>query len=98
PPRPPLLPYTTLFRSSAREALPRPLDIVALSQVRARVRRTYELARFVDAVHGRKPVTLRRGQEEGGVRHPERQEDPLAQERIQGDRKSTRLNSSHVKI
>src|SRR5690606_39383358 len=72
PPRPPLFPYTTLFRSD------RPTHRVTVA-----------------AVPGRGLVAGRRLVRHAGVAEG----DALGFEQLaQPDRKSTRLNSSHVKI
>src|SRR5699024_12567069 len=98
PPRSPLVPYTTLFRSAA-QARETELEeeLLQLAQIRdehlafvvdeevglARVRgRERPLGQVVDEVRGRAEGVLDEA-------------DDLAQRR---DRKSTRLNSSHVSI
>src|SRR5690606_41360444 len=84
PPRSPLFPYTTLFRSQSRH-LRRHEGVVGLHQ-----------AHFGEWVVGV-------GIEAGGYEHPVRPELPQCRdhqfrEGLPIDRKSTRLNSSHVKI
>src|SRR5690606_40858121 len=85
PPRPPLLPYTTLFRSGQR-----------LGEAVHRRR-----LRGIGASHRHRPLPRvsrlgpARGTRDGG----DRRGSPLLAERCcPADRKSTRLNSSHVKI
>src|SRR5690606_41408238 len=96
PPTPPLFPYTTLFRSLAHDADAGVVGLVEVhvEQVRRRVRdldgvrppRLRGLLVF-DLVAEHAGLRRRRGvplQDDDGV--------------VRGDRKSTRLNSSHVKI
>src|SRR5690606_39466041 len=85
-PRSSLVPYTTLFRSPLREGHRVPAGAAAVGTVRRRVDRLRPTAQDQLAGNaGGAPGSSFRG----GVR-----ESPgLAQ-----DRKSTRLNSSHVKI
>src|SRR5204862_7184823 len=85
PPTPPLFPYTTLFRSDTREERGAPLRRVKLERVADRVYQCHRRQPRADggAIHRR--VDLR-----DGSAQPPRQ--------LRGDRKSTRLNSSHVEI
>src|SRR3989442_9809781 len=82
PPRSTLFPYTTLFRS-----LP----------VADRLTRAHDMNRAIDAVHDRDAVSQPAGvlDLDGDVEQPVPIEVP---EFIDRDRKSTRLNSSHVRI
>src|SRR3712207_7957027 len=82
PPRSTLFPYTTLFRSAAGAA--RQGDVRAGLRVRA-ARRGARQARC-----GRRGLRRR-----GGARGGQGPQDP---HRPRGDRKSTRLNSSHANI
>src|SRR5690606_41755477 len=77
PPRSPLFPYTTLFRS-----------VYALGSLRERFTGTINLAR--DRIR----LAADAGEERVAGRDPEE----LEAEARRADRKSTRLNSSHVKI
>src|SRR5690606_39999983 len=93
PPRSTLVPYTTLFRSRGRQ------------QRLYRVRRREALRRRIADQHGRPPRIEHEGSEVGGIdRHGRLYDGPDAGEvglvgPVDGlDRKSTRLNSSHVKI
>src|SRR5690606_40083227 len=92
PPRSPLFPYTTLFRSRQRAHLlgARHAEAVRLSGAARR-----RLAAFAFAVWrrrhariNRRPAALGRPLDAASRLHSRRRED----------RKSTRLNSSHVKI
>src|SRR5437868_7252805 len=83
PPRPPLFPYTTLFRSIMGVAEGR---ISALDRVRTRRK---ALPRLVELFHQDEPV------ERVAVMHAEAPEEA---QQLRADRKSTRLNSSHVSI
>src|SRR5690606_40568336 len=88
PPRSTLFPYTTLFRSTPAE-----FDIIfrgdivighQLQDVKARLQQLFKTdAARIDALFTGRPVALKRG---------------LDQATANKDRKSTRLNSSHVKI
>src|SRR5690606_39886461 len=87
PPRPPLFPYTTLFRSGRQHPQPRVLGERLRVHHRQHRVEVHERPRLRhpqrdDAVH------LAAGEELLG--------EPL--HALRGDRKSTRLNSSHVKI
>src|SRR5690606_42096060 len=94
PPRAPLFPYTTLFRSGRGGAAPAPRrrgDEEEKAGARARLA-TADLRALhlrVAGPHGRLHIA-QRGTLRGGVR----KRDDLRSE----DRKSTRLNSGHVKI
>src|SRR5690554_7189693 len=78
PPRSPLFPYTTLFRSERTRVLAPPLDASqALELVEA----------FLRAVQREDATALDALLSPGAV-----------QQLTSGDRKSTRLNSSHVRI
>src|SRR5207302_11454021 len=87
PPQPTLFPYTTLFRSRQRYA------------EAARCRRPRALAHGIDPIRGNLGRDHRRRRHEWigafdlSVRGAER-----ASRSVGLDRKSTRLNSSHVKI
>src|SRR5690606_39885483 len=87
PPHPcsPLFPYTTLFRSLTG----RRLQALTLHRVR-RVARAPQRQVAVDPALGR-------DRERGRARQL-RVIEPLTRRPSRGDRKSTRLNSSHVKI
>src|SRR5690349_23459479 len=82
PPRSTLFPYTTLFRSSLR----RDIDLVAVPW-RDRAPRAESLIEALTEVA--KAIT-------GTARFRKHDQNPV--ERPYGDRKSTRLNSSHVEI
>src|SRR5207302_11267472 len=91
PPRPPLCPYTPLFRSRGEVGVEQRAMLGALSQVDAEA-----LAQFIQRIARARNLALGdldgvdgAGQRNGGVAG-------AGQFRI--DRKSTRLNSSHVKI
>src|SRR5690606_42030014 len=94
PPRRPLFPYTTLFRSDEQVLLHRRRGLLAeLPQV--------DLGRLVRAVLG--PHHRVHGELGGRGAAPEDVTDPLVLVGLEAqlgvrDRKSTRLNSSHVKI
>src|SRR5437667_6183383 len=84
PPRSTLFPYTTLFRSHAVTARARPI--------------TTTPRRVMKAIGARNPFWTRartrrmvRGNGQGGAAS-------LARRTARGDRKSTRLNSSHITI
>src|SRR5207253_8807466 len=86
PPRSTLFPYTTLFRSGLR-VLPRRAEGSVLVRVEYRL---HALAAALDHA----PVLVE-------VDHDPVARDlvgALVQDRVLGDRKSTRLNSSHVAI
>src|SRR5439155_25155906 len=85
PPRSTLFPYTTLFRSIPR------LDGAVLEERRAVRRR-----RHAAAGGSRTHAGADRGTGTGGFLR--RRDGAGARERNGGDRKSTRLNSSHVAI
>src|SRR5690349_23606957 len=91
PPLSPLFPYTTLFRSDRRD--------VGVVEVRRRRQRRDELAsRERERVLDRQQdVRARRRAAPLDVQRAARQPDEL-RERGEADRKSTRLNSSHVEI
>src|SRR5690606_42002085 len=81
-PSPTLFPYTTLFRSK----------VIPLAVLEKAVRQTQiEGIAGIDAGAGE-------GQEQAGATWHVIEEPGAAHVRIQADRKSTRLNSSHVKI
>src|SRR5690606_42151075 len=88
PPCPTLFPYTTLFRSSTVELLGVLLSATALSGLLSSARWAWEpwlasrMGRWSDGPHGRLPMLV-------GF---------LLLGASSLDRKSTRLNSSHVKI
>src|SRR5690606_41588507 len=93
PPASPLFPYTTLFRSPVRRERQQPLLGVPRAH---RVVELHEIELFALDDAGQIVV---RG--DGVVRDADVAHPPLvlhAPERFQVDRKSTRLNSSHVKI
>src|SRR5690242_21408667 len=84
PPRSTLFPYTTLFRSKIEQ---RP----AVEMIREDVRRSLEEGRIAprsgigpDKTRGKRPIVVNKGCHGAPVG--------------QGDRKSTRLNSSHMSI
>src|SRR5690349_23474926 len=83
PPRPTLFPYTTLFRSLRAEQ-PAQLAVEVTPQL-VEVRRTVATAIGEVQVGRRRPVASRCGRRSAAPVRP-------------GDRKSTRLNSSHVEI
>src|SRR5690606_41587738 len=85
-PSPPLSPYTTLFRSHA------PHDERLKHALRADGCRELREARLVDALA--RLIAPRPEGVHGHLQHVQR----TVAARIQQDRKSTRLNSSHVKI
>src|SRR5690606_42009645 len=89
PPRSTLFPYTTLFRSAARERQGHADDVrlVAAQQL---------LGQLGQEHRGQRPARRRRQQRLEG-RLALRQALTVARE-AEVDRKSTRLNSSHVKI
>src|SRR5204863_9137569 len=94
PPRPPLFPYTTLFRSRPR--LPRGGDRDGRGLLRRGPARTAR-------AHGRRGRRTRRrvpGRVVPLFRQAPRRGTPLGRRRRppRVDRKSTRLNSSHVEI
>src|SRR5439155_26979074 len=95
PPTPTLFPYTTLFRSP----VPQRLHDRAVAGVAHQQRGTLEDRGVGD---GRLDPGVRRYGPQLGrvVAGPERQQDPQGpgRERVERDRKSTRLNSSHVAI
>src|SRR3989449_5641325 len=82
PPRSPLFPYTTLFRSQAFDRLQRDLRLVATVRLQLVGQETQGLAEGFDAHELRPPGEAR------AHRIPRRVPGSL-------DRKSTRLNSSH---
>src|SRR2546430_12291354 len=90
PPRSTLFPYTTLFRSARGRALPRlpPDDRRPLS--------------VAPAARARPPQGRARGFRipagDAGADRGELEEAGIAARRPRGDRKSTRLNSSHSQI
>src|SRR5690606_41457124 len=98
PRRPPLFPYTTLFRSELAAA---PLRDVLVSRV-VREREDDERPLQVGEIpiEGRlgeaEVLRERRWRQEAGELAGQHVEHSLEEERV--DRKSTRLNSSHVKI
>src|SRR5690349_22150046 len=75
PPRPPLFPYTTLFRS-----------VAVVAEPGQQLRRPYRALE----VHGDEPGYEEPVQSPRGIRVRDVEDDR--------DRKSTRLNSSHVEI
>src|SRR5206468_8433902 len=88
PPRAPLFPYTTLFRSAAVPLSPGPQPGGHAALVEHEDARGVAPDHAVDAVAG-EPGDLFHSGAEGA----ERAEDPVGE-----DRKSTRLNSSHDQI
>src|SRR3712207_8938072 len=83
PPRSTLFPYTTLFRSARADQHD---DVRILQDRRAR---------------GARALRMRVGQEALGHTHGQERDAALLDERadrVVGDRKSTRLNSSHANI
>src|SRR3712207_7271188 len=83
PPRSTLFPYTTLFRSVGEHAVSAPSDTEAENEVAALQRLVTEVRRF---------------RAEQGLRPGQRVAARLAGLDRSGDRKSTRLNSSHANI
>src|SRR2546427_9477066 len=86
PPRSTLFPYTTLFRSLRREGMERRDALIAANHVRLRPILMTTLA----IVAGMLPIAFGRGAGAGS-----RASMAVT---IIGDRKSTRLNSSHSQI
>src|SRR5207253_7029961 len=86
-PRPTLFPYTTLFRSHAQQVL-RAGSLIALANDRI----------FVVVIHGQNDILVHGGLHKSRPLGP----DPLNANHWPSsgelDRKSTRLNSSHVAI
>src|SRR3712207_8488218 len=82
PPRSTLFPYTTLFRSHVL------LDRLRVVVVRVAPQHVARLVQAPDVV----------GAEDAGARRVEPRPDQPAQLHHVGDRKSTRLNSSHANI
>src|SRR5690606_41921091 len=91
PPRSPLFPYTTLFRSATVSAIRRTGDRV-IATIDGQ---ESEFGEVLIAT-GRRPATTGLGLEEVGVRVGERGEVVVDAHLRTADRKSTRLNSSHV--
>src|SRR5690606_39991662 len=86
PPRPTLFPYTTLFRSQSRTA-----------KLPGSTTKLLETLR--DAVKGLAPAAGELGDVvAAGISAPFNHEDVASFVSLSQDRKSTRLNSSHVKI
>src|SRR5690606_41913008 len=87
PPRSPLFPYTTLFRSPKSS---QPIILFVRGRLRQVKRRALQPYADVSWIH---PL-------EGAVRHERFPDGPRQVRRLARvqDRKSTRLNSSHVKI
>src|SRR5690606_41983043 len=86
PPTSPLFPYTTLFRAPPRPRGP------------GRGRR-YGSSASSSSARDREPAYGDGGGTPAGVRRDVGDVDPGRERRgVEGDRKSTRLNSSHVKI
>src|SRR3989454_9252813 len=85
PPRSTLFPYTTLFRSQLRRQLraPRPVELVGVQLDR----------QAVAPGRGEDRPRLGHAEHAGLAEHVARHGEPLP-----GDRKSTRLNSSHLVI
>src|SRR5690606_41070031 len=90
----PTLPYTTLFRSLAQRAIPVGVDQLGLDGGE-RVEDLGHEARPVDARHARADDAVER--EDVHVVARAVRERREQQRGLEGDRKSTRLNSSHVK-
>src|SRR2546430_10278938 len=99
PPRSTLFPYTTLFRSEGQPALARqpiaqrlPLDVGHHVVEHA--------GRSPGVVHGEDVGVTERGRDLDLAREalePDRRSE-LGSQHLEGDRKSTRLNSSHSQI
>src|SRR3712207_7392828 len=85
PPRSTLFPYTTLFRSAAT-----PEQAAQLRRFPGRAQEA----------HGRRERGLRIAGQAGTLRRPalDADEPPVPDRPERGDRKSTRLNSSHANI
>src|SRR5256885_12956016 len=93
PPRPPLFPYTTLFRSTYRCQCPPPPPGGAPRPARALPPPTFVVA--ADVARNSSPLpTVRRAQKSTRFVLP----NPSQWSRAAQDRKSTRLNSSHLVI
>src|SRR5205814_10222755 len=91
PPRPPLFPYTTLFRSDAQP--------LRLRTVRAVVADAADLVLFRLQPHLAEAAALPGGDRNScGRRHAILPVSLGSLTRVEGDRKSTRLNSSHLGI
>src|SRR5205814_10545872 len=91
PPPPPLFPYTTLFRSGrANAALEKPGFVVESVRVGAAVRpaQAHRESPALPGPHRKDALGIVRGESAVGREHDD----------SQGDRKSTRLNSSHLGI
>src|SRR5690606_41797529 len=94
PPRPPtstLFPYTTLFRSRSGKEGPRRLHAPALNRAPNRDDATHDATSIRNATLDTNPWTET-------TRSRRSEWSPLLQACPKPDRKSTRLNSSHVKI
>src|SRR5690606_41575533 len=87
PPRPTLFPYTTLFRSKHHRTEDRILELP-------------DIARPVIGLQHRHRARGYAGDPAAGFRRTDARDEMLHQHRnvFPPDRKSTRLNSSHVKI
>src|SRR5690606_41307216 len=96
-PRPTLLPYTTLFRSQAdRPGRTAPPGLDPLARDHASVRgHGFQPERMGRPLARAHPQLVLAGHHFGFVAQPDRSPRPRPRA---ADRKSTRLNSSHVKI
>src|SRR5699024_12170829 len=93
-----LLPYTTLFRSqiTVPEAVPMP-EYLRVGETHPAVAQLQERLMELGFMDHDEPTEYFSTQTERAVKIFQRQ-NGLAQDGIVGDRKSTRLNSSHVSI
>src|SRR2546426_5613720 len=93
PPRSTLFPYTTLFRSPVEDVVPGGAEPQAVAPVLASVEADQDAG-----VHVHRGVRIVDPQAVAAVAQDEQVKDP-PQVRVRvGDRKSTRLNSSHLVI
>src|SRR5690606_41676648 len=94
PPTSPLFPYTTLFRSELKILLPRRMPLpIGGQQLPLAVRRPVALAALA-----RLAIGLGRQQQLMNLFVERQVVIDLTEHGMMPDRKSTRLNSSHVKI